>query len=396
MKKYKYYLIVVFIIMITPILIKTFKTKHNVNYKVNKYAINEKFYKDGKNHIYELIIKKDNKIFSYVLNKNMKKTSKIISKIKEYKDGDLTCIMPSYKIKNKKELLCFRDDMQISNYYLKDDENYNNILKQANINIEEEKDEKITKYKKIEVYNNILDGENYYIWNYNGVIVSNNKDINYYKFIDHDLYDNVMAIATRRYYVLFDNSSVNGINKIYYYDSKRKKVSSFEIEDTLSKDSYINGYFKDLVYVTDKRNKLQYEINIKKGEATIVGNEEKLYTKIVNGNKIMFNKSDYFMENQIFNYIDNISMKEIPIEKYYYLNNTAYYTYDNYFYRILDGGNKELLFEMSDIDDWYVVDRNILVLKEGVLYAYNENGLNKIIFSNELKYNHNNIYKLGK
>lgn len=391
MKKYKYFLIIVCIIMLVPIISKAVKSKHSVTYKIDDYEIVENYYKENGNHHYDFIIKNKKNVYSYTINEKASKIRKLIKKIDNYKEDNINCISISYKKNIDSSLVCLEEKEQVSNYYLKNNKNYKKIVKKSKYKEKIEDNSDVTKYKKLSVYkDNILDGYNYYIWNYSGLYVINNKDINYYKFLDHDIYDNIMAITTKRYYVLFDNSSVSGIDTIYYFDSKKKKVNSFKLKEKLDKDTYINGVYKDIIYVTDKRKKVQYSINIKKEEKTLVGNEEKLYTKYVNFEKELFNKSDFLMKKQYFNDISDKS-KLIHNNNYVYSNN------ENNYYMEMDDGSKILLFKLDNVIEWNVVDRNIVLLKDNTIYEYNEDvGLRKILSYDELRYNYLNIYKIGK
>ena len=57
----------------------------------------------------------------------------------------------------------------------------------------------------------------------------------------------------------------------------------------------------------------------------------------------------------------------------------------------------ELLFEIDNINDWKVYDRDIILIKDGIVYLYNDKtGLVKILSSNELKYNYKDIVKIWK
>jgi hypothetical protein len=210
--------------------------------------------------------------------------------------------------------------------------------------------------------------------------------------VHDDIYDNVMSVATKRYYVIFENDSVKGIERVYYYDSKKKKINMWVIPEKykLDKDSYINGVYKDLVYVTDKKKKVQYTFNFKKEKIELVGSEEKLYIKYINYEKQLFNKSDFFMKKQYFNDIGGKS-------RVYHNNHYVYNMENNIFSMEMDNGNRINLFEMSDVVEWNVVDRDILLLKDNSIYLYNEDvGLRKIITYNELRYNYLDIYKLGE
>ena len=218
-----------------------------------------------------------------------------------------------------------------------------------------------------------------------------NDELNTQKFLDYDIYDNVLSVTNSRYYVLFDNSSVNGIEKVHYYDLKKDKYKTFKLKEKLSKDSYINGVCNDLIYITDNRKKLEYTINIKKKKIEVVGKEELGYIKYTNGKKSILTKSDFFMKPQ---YFDNeiIKNKKISSEDIIEDGSYSYYLENDTFYKKMKKGNKILLFSLDNISKWYIYNGNIIIIKDDELYIYNdETGLNIIAEYNELKYNKENI-----
>lgn len=157
------------------------------------------------------------------------------------------------KIQNN--IYCTYKNKAVSNNILLDNEDFKKILNKAKIKINKPKDSKIN-YKNLTIFKeNISDNYKYIIWDYKGIyIISKNKQI-YQKILNKDLYDNIMSTVVDKYFVLFDNTSVNGIETIYYYDLVKNKLKSFKLEDKISKDSYINGVFNNLIYITDKKEK---------------------------------------------------------------------------------------------------------------------------------------------
>lgn len=394
MKKYKYFLIIVIVIMIIPFIIKIFKKSHTVEYKKNNYKIKETFYIRNNYHYYDFIISNKKQTYSYTINKKVNKNKKIVKKVNEYKKGNIKCIIPIYKGKTKPNTYCLKDNNQVSNYYLKDNKNYQDILKQAKkykIKTLSSSSQK-TKYKKLKVYkNNISNNNAFIIWYYKGIYILKNDELNTQKFLDYDIYDNVLSVTNSRYYVLFDNSSVNGIEKVHYYDLKKDKYKTFKLKEKLSKDSYINGVCNDLIYITDNRKKLEYTINIKKKKIEVVGKEELGYVKYTNGKKSILTKSDFFMKPQ---YFDNeiIKNKKISSEDIIEEGSYSYYLENDTFYKKMKKGNKILLFSLDNISKWYIYNGNIIIIKDDELYIYNdETGLNIIAEYNELKYNKENI-----
>lgn len=362
---------------------KVFLKQYQISYKIHNYKIIEK-YKKEKDHFYHITITDKKNTFIYDISHNFNKKKKIIKDIKTFKNNNLVCIIPIYKKNMINKLYCNNEKEQVSNDYLiksnnKDFMKIKKKIKSYKVSFPKNSDDK-KKYKKIEVYqDNISEKNIYYLWDYKGIYILDNNQLSYQKLLSKDLYDNIMATTTNNYYVLFDNTSVKGINKIYYYNYKNNKVKKFKIKTILSKDTYINGNVKDLIYLTDKKNKKQYTLDIKKEKLTRIDQDETTYILYKNGKRKLLSKSDFFMQEQLFNEKEN------------------YYLEDNKIYKRETANHKILLLELDNIKEWNVEEDEILMLQEDILYSYSEeNGLRKILQSNELKYNYKNIYKIGK
>ena len=386
--------------MMIPIIIKTFQKKHNVEYKIGKYNINEKFYIENKNHNYEFKITNKKETYSFILNNNVNKRKKLIKDIKIYKKNNIKCIIPIYVKDISKNIYCLENNNQVSNYYLKDNDNFKSIIeytKKYKVNLPSDS-EKYKEFKKIKVYqNNINDNTAYIIWNYKGIYILKNNELKRQKFLNYDLYDNIMSTTTSNYFVLFENSNVMGIEKIHYYDIKNDKYNIFKLKDKISKDSYINGVYDDLIYVTDNKKKIQYTINVKKEKIEEVGKEELGYTKYTNKKKEEMNKSDFFMKEQLFDN-EKIENKKITNSKDLVKEDQIYYYLDNNkFYKNINGYNSILLFELDNIKDWKINNKDLIIFVDDLVYIYNDElGLRKIIEYNELNYNYKNIVKYWK
>ena len=386
--------------MLIPIIMKTLKKSHSVEYKVNNYTISENFYIEDYKHKYELKINYKNQVYSYILEENINKRKKVIKEVKEFSKGDLKCIVPIYKKSIDMDIYCLEKNKQVSKYSLLKNDNFKAIMKKAKkYNIElPTNNNKSKEYKKIKVFqNNISENETYILWSYKGISVLKNNDLKYVEFLDYDLYDNIMSTTTSKYFVLFENSDVMGIENIHDYDIKNDKYKVYKLKEKISKESYINGVYDDLIYVTDKKNKLQYTINIKKEETNVVGKEELGYIKYIYNKKEVLSKSDFFMKEQYFtnerindnsitNSNDLIKDKQI----YYYLE-------DSKFYKNINGYNSTYLFKSDNIKDWHVWYDSIIINIDNAIYQYNDKaGLRKIVEYNELKYNYKDIVKYWK
>ena len=401
MDKIKRILLVLILLVIVYGCYRIMIKEHDFTYTVDKYKVHEHFYID-KAHHYDITISNKKYNYTYRVDKNLSKEKAIIKNIKTFKRNNLVCIIPIYKKDIDLNIYCNLDKTQVSNDYLL--KTYNNDfkviqkkIKKYKIKYPKEYTTK-TKYKKLGIFQkNILDEDNYYIWNYKGVYSLSKNKLNYKKILNYDLYDNVMATTVKNYYVLFENNSVNGIKKVYVYNNKNNNLTNFKLEKVISKDSYINGVVDNLIYVTDRREKKEYTIDIFSKKIKQVDNNLK-YIIYENGIKKKVSKSDYFMEDEFFNkfIVDNkitSSRELIKVGSYYY------YFENSRIYKVLDTNKKyrTLLLELEDIKEWNIYDNKIIIMANDTIYSYDDiNGLRRIIKSNELKYNYKNIYKVGK
>lgn len=401
MKKYKYYLVIMIIILTIPIVYKFFVKQHKVIYKINNFDIIETMNIKDKKHYYTFDIKKGKEEYSYEIENKIHKRKKIIKDIKYFKSEGITCIIPIYKNNKEKEIYCRQNNEQVSKELLKDDTSYQEILDKAkkynvsNLNSSSTKKE----YKNITIYSgNIPPEYTIIIWNYKGIVVMNSDSNKYYQFLDYDLYDNIMATTTDHYFVLFENTSVNGIENIHYFDIKKNKYKVFSMKEKISKDSYINGVIKDTIYVTDKKKEKQYAIDISKELITEVGNEEDSFIMYIDNQEKKIGKREFLKEKQYFNEKRIIDEKITKDGELFKEDSIYYFKENNIFYKQLENYNRIQLFEAKEnIDEWQIYKKDIILLKDEELYLYQDNsGLNKLLEYNELKYNKQNIYYLWK
>ena len=396
-KKITGILILIIIIFSLIKLINVLKPSHVVDYKLNNnYQVKE--YYDKKLNEYDFIITNKKNTYVYSIN-DTKNKKRFIKEIKTYKEDNVECILPKYKKNIESNLYCTDNGSQVSNYYLEKNnpDLFNKLYKQAKINKKNNKvDNSLIKYKKLQLYqNNILDNENILLWDYKGLYVLSNSSLNYQKIVEQDFYDNVIFTVVDDLFVLLKNDSIKGINTIYTYKLNKDKVDTIKLNKMINKNSYINGVYNGLIYITDPKDKKEYTLNPKKGKLKEIDNDQTEYYVFINGEKVNMSMSDFFMEEQYFHNrpINNSDIKKIKEGKYIYSQegNKVYKAYQD------AENNKVLLFELDEIKDWKVFDDVILLISDGSIYSYHEDrGLREILISNELKYNYENLYMLWK
>ena len=381
-----------FVIILFSLFFHFRKYDYEVTYNINNYSILEKY-----DDYYQFVIKSgDGGIYFFDLLQKFS-NKRMISDIKLMSGNNLVCINPIYKNHKNDDIYCLLDNLYVSNYYLLKNGNkdFLSIIKKNNISVDKYNESSLSKdYKNIKVYQkNIADNNIFIIWNYNGFYVLNNKKLSYKKIIDYDLYDNVMSTISGNYFVLFNNNSVNGIDKLYYYNFKDDKVRTFKINVLINKDSYINGVYNNIIYVTDRKAKKQFAIDIYKKSINLVGSEDLKYIGYDNDKKLLLDKNVFFKSDYIFSNKKIVSNDITSSDNLVKYGKYYYFFEGNKFYKSLNN-YKKLLFELDNIKYFYIYNDNIVVVADKSLYLYNDSGLKKILDSNELKYNYDNICKI--
>lgn len=392
----KYLIIISFLIGLVFLLIYLFKNHAYNEYDINKYKIYETFNLIDNKNYYDFVIKdKDNNIYNFIyINSN--KRNKIITDIVEYSEGDIKCIIPVFG-KNKGNIYC-NDTKEISIIYNINDEKLIDKLKKDTYYNYVSSD----KFKKIDNFSyyldNIPDKYNFIIWNYTGISIVNSKVKSIKLIENNDLYNNKYSTLVGSYYLLLDGTTTN---KFSYYDIKRDVVKTIISEDELSGDYTILGVYDKTLYLVDNHNYNEYVFDFNKFKIELVGSEKTNYKVVVNDKVKEISTSKFKSDMNSYKFVKYISNDKIK-EKYktehiYLFNNSYYFESNGTFYRsnvnYEDSATK--LFSVDKLNDWKIVDNNLLIMSNDTLYLYNDDiGLRKIISNNEFKYNYNNIYNL--
>lgn len=394
-KQLKLLLYILFIIIFVLIIYKLTLKKYVLEYEKDGYKIKEKYYKENKKEYYDIVIEKKNLKYTYTLSEKFNKNKKIISSIKYYKQGNAECIMPEYIKEKKSKIYCKINKEQVSDYIAINDENVKKIIRKNKLKIDLKKSEDLNKkYKKINIFYKNIEDEIVTVWDYKGIyIVKSNKE-EYVKILDYDMYENIQSIIVKDSFILFENSKVSGIKKIYIYNLEKNKMKVIEPKIVMSKNTYINGKVGNKIYLTDLDKKVEYAFDYKKKKIEQVSSYNE-FIRFTNGKKEVLTKSDFLMNKQFF---DNEKIKNKKItnsEELIKEKGIYYYIENGKMYMKKENMNKVLLFELANIKEWKVYDDSINLVAEDSIYIYdNKWGLRKIISSKELKYNYKNICKI--
>ena len=390
MKKNTKIYILILIVVVLILICKSILTFDSINYKLkidgNKIKIKELVNKNN----YYIEIKTDKNIYPIRIYDNLDNKRKVVKDIYYYKDENIECVLPVINNKLYTDMLCIKEDV-IYNYnaiegnnndldkYVSSIEKYN--IKNFN---NEPKDFKTIDIVKYNIYDNIK--HNSAITTYKGLII-NDKQINISK---KDIYNNKLSTFINNYYIIADYEKTYSFNNFYIVNLDTKKIITLQSKNDISYDSYIQGIVDNKIYLYDKDNENQYEIDIENSKIKIVSSDDyvKYYTnkKWEKLNKTKANKEVYFDYETLDNNFSTYDYVE-EIDNYYYLFKKDGISYK--LYRV-DKNNIETYKYLLDVPttNIYFRDNYLYYVYKTKLYYYSDEvGLKTILENSELEFN---------
>ncbi len=386
-KKYKL-IILLIVLIILIIVLKQILTFNSITYKLNidnnKINIKET-YKD--NYYIELTFNK--KVYPFRIYKNLNKR-KIIKDAFIYKDDSVECVLPIIDNSLYTDMMCFKDDILYD---------YNSI-KGEFINLDKYV-ESIDLYNSNNFDNTILDtkivGTVKYntfdnfdkitaITTYNGLFI-NGESI---ELFEKDIYNNKLNAFIDGYYITADYESTYTFRYFYIVNLNTKEIRKLESKIEISYDSYIEGIVDDKLYIYDKDNENQYEIDIENNEIKLISSDK--YIKYYNNkkwekmNKTKANNEIYFNYETLDNYFTDYDLVK-ESDEYYYLFKKDGISYN--LYRV-DKNNIEVYKYLLDVPttDIKFNDNYLYYIYKNKLYYYSDcTGIKTILENSELEFN---------
>jgi hypothetical protein len=353
MKKF-YILISTITIIFIIFLITLFTPKdYKLNYQINNYNIEEAYQKDQNG--YSFIITYNNVDYPLFINTKYSRKRKIITKVSTQEENEEICL--TIEALNESYYICSNNGT-IKTLNTMSDTFLNKYFSQNSL------ENKILTYKNIDIYN--LEN-NYLIWNYKGFYHISNEEEENLNIFQNDNYQNNLSYQTTKYLIFPDYDSSYYFQKLYIYNAEDNILNDINFDEEISYDSYFLGDLNDKVYLLDKKNKVEYEINLKKFEIKKISkdNQAKYYnkndwedislTKLVN-NELTFEFNqifEYSLENSTL-YLNlngsKIQISNQKVNQIIYSNSSkVYYLVDNKLYSYEYHKNEQLLLKY---DEW--------------------------------------------
>ena len=380
------FLIIIILIIICSSILNFSSIDYKLNVDGNKIKVKEIVEKNN----YYIEIKTNKKVYPFRIYNDLNNKRKVVKDIYYYNDKNIECILPVINNNLYTDITCSKDGI-LYDYY--------NIV-ETNINLDKYV-ESIGLYN-LKNYQNksddikIIDTINYYVHKnlnkitsvttYNGLII-NDKQI---KLFDTDIYNNKLSAYVNKYYIIADYNNKYTFDLFYIINLETKKITKIESKNDISYDSYIQGIVDNKVYLYDKDNENQYEIDIENKSIKIISNKNyiKYYrnTKWEKLNKRKANKEIYFDYETLDNKFASYDYVE-ETDEFYYLYKKDGISYELY---RLDKNNMENYKYILNVPTTNIkFNQNYLYyVYKDKLYFYSDNtGLKTILQNSELEFN---------
>ncbi len=265
------------------------KRNYELTYEVDGYQISERYSVDDNNYFFKAVSPDGE--YNFVMAHDYSKKRKIVNKVNVINNEGAKCVNLNFFKDSLTPYICLIDGEYYDAYKLglQEEAGYSEIANTSQIGI----------YNK---------DYQYYIWNGYGLTdLLKNKE---YKFLKNEVYDNTLAYQLDNYLLIADYDDTREFSKIYLFDSKANKISEINFDNRISFNSYFMGDYKGLVYLIDRKNKIQYAINPEKKSIAITSDENGAFyyddkEDEIGVNKLVYNDI-YFKKTHLVNYeLDN-------------------------------------------------------------------------------------------
>lgn len=343
MKKLVILISLILVLSISFLLFINKSKSYESEYEKDGYSILEKYDKDT--GYYHFIVSKDDYIFTFVSDADYSSKRKHIDKVVEESIEDTLCVHLESEM-DEFVTICYKDGEYMDKYI-------------SGLATSDES-KRINKVSDIEIY----DGDHeYLIWNNKGYTLLNSEEK--YNFLSKESYDNLLTYQFKDYIIVADYDQSRTFNKLYIYDNVKKVVDTWEIEFDISFDSYFMGNIDDNIYLFDKKNKVQYSLNISKKKIEVTSDKD---------------GAIYYDEGLTHKALDTLAYNEMT---FIYDNKYNFILEDDTLYlRLFDTDDKIKISEREVDHIVYADEKEVYYLVDEKLYSYHVDKGEKLLLIN--------------
>lgn len=388
-----------------------FKTEHSVTYSIRKDDIVFNIQEDFDNGNYYLRITDGDHVYHYENRTDFNKQEEVLDDIMVSDIDGYRCIYPIYqnvafnKTGSYNNISCSKDGVTymgealtnvISLDAFEEEIRSNNEYVYAGWDAKESPQSFIL--GGYYYADNLLQDFYVAVWNYRELINLSVDFQSYAEVSDQDIYENEYGTLVGQYYVVPVPNDTATYKEFKVVDLLSNAVETYDFPDPVSTDSYVNGVVDDRLYLFDRSNLVQYEINPQDGTVTNTLNGEN--ARYYDG-EVWSTKNVYEMKlSEIHFGRDLFAIPELqayqPSEivessRYYYL------LVGNRVYKLdkEDTSHPVVLLTLESPKELIVVDDYLFYIDGTVLNYYEETiGVRPVFTAGMLNYTYRNVYNV--
>lgn len=358
---------------------------HIVSYSIGNYTVKENFSSDGNEYFF--VINGEDSHLSFKINYDFKKSEKVLSKLYFKEIDGYMCYLPLFGGEVLTDVMCNLDDTIYYGHDLDISETYE-YFKKYGYDSKKYVDDSdyIVVSSTINLYKGNLPSNNYLaLESYNGLTLFNGKEASL-KLFDRDVYKKPLSIFTGKYYLVADYNSDYTFKNFYLVNIVNGDKKNIRSYDDIFFDSYIMGECEGKVYLFDKENKIQYEIDLENEEVNQVGDRDNI--KFYNGEwtsislNEALNDKKFKVKSSIKGYdrVDSFGND-------YYLYNKKDDKYEVYLMDKRDDSIKTYIFTTSSLNDIVYLEDRVYFKDGNSLNYFGKNGIRKVLTNTEFEFN---------
>lgn len=375
----------IILILLANIIISKNTNTYKISYKDNTFTVKQ----IHKNSYIEI----SDKTNIYPVEVNGINKKRLIDKVYYFSNNTYKCLLPIIDNKVYVDMMCYYEDI-IYNYH--DIKGKDKELDKFVLGIEEYDINKFLNsendYKTIntvKIYNDTK--KSVAITSYKGLIL-NNKEI---ELFNNDVYNNKLSTFLYPYYIVADYNQKYEFEYFYAVNLNNSEVIKIKSKNTISLDSYIQGIVDNKVYLYDKDNENQYEIDINKKQVKLISNKDKV--KYYKNNKweqitkVTANKEKYFDYTTLDNNFTDFDECIETTNKFYLIKNRGA---NNDIYEVNKNNLKLIKYILTTPTTDIEFNDDILYYsyKTKLYYYSNLSGLTTLLDDSELQFNNSIKY----
>ena len=393
-------LIIVLLLLVYQFIFTMVKDNHHVTYSINNgdlFNIDEKYTKNGKQDYYLIKVTNNDKNFVFKLNNAFNKQKNIVRDIETIEHEGYYCIgLKLVGDDNYSFPECVKDGVTYSYNSVKNIIDFNDYINKTKGKDYERYNSESNKKNELGLMVNrdyIDSNEIIMVYSYKQIALFYSEYSRSFSFSSMDNYKNTFGTLVGNYYMIPKMTSLPTFETYIRYDVIDGIKKEIDLPTSISKQAYINGVNDNKLYLFDKSNKQQFEIDPYSTDVKIIGTTEQDGVTFINGKKESISvydldKNNVYFEDKKENY-KNIDGEYITSTDYY-----AIFKKDNNYFKVYEEFQDTpiLLFNKQNVSNIKLKEDNLYFIEENGIYKYNDYGIFGLVYRNEFIYNNDNIY----